>query len=108
MRFLFALLYRSPRLWPALLALVFLLVGCGSVFSAPASTKTTSIPALSVIAQQPEFPTGPSRGGSVLGLLPAGSRPQGELEAPREACGKSRRTTARGIPYPPDAGDPAP
>jgi hypothetical protein len=49
MRFLFFWLSRSPRLWPAGLSLVFLLVGCGSTSSAPASPTASSTPTLSEV-----------------------------------------------------------
>jgi hypothetical protein len=44
MRVWFAVFSRSPRLFPALLASGFLLLGCGSVSSAPTSPKATSTP----------------------------------------------------------------
>jgi hypothetical protein len=47
MRFLYTLFSRSPLLLPALLALMFLLVGCGSAFSAPSASSMTSPAALS-------------------------------------------------------------
>jgi hypothetical protein len=49
MRVWFAVFSRLPRLFPALLTLVFLLVGCGSVSSALTSPKATSTLTLSDI-----------------------------------------------------------